>query len=64
MTECIHCKRRDPKGYYCQESPNEKHYLRAVPFDEQVRTTFLGKYWKQVLVVFAIIFFLAWIGVI
>ncbi len=64
MTECIHCKRRDPKNHYCQESPNEKHYLRDVPFDEQVRTTFLGKYWKQTLIVLAVFALLSWLGII
>ena len=62
MTECVHCKRRDPKGYYYQESLNEEHYLRAVPFDEPIKTTFIGKYWKQILIIDTILLFIGWIA--
>ena len=61
MNECIYCKKREPQNPYCDSSPNDRHKLRVVPFDEQVRTTLIGKYWKQILVIGLILIAISYI---
>jgi len=66
MKECVYCKKRslDGDNTFCQETENGRHVWRVVPFDEQVRTTFIGRFWKPILIGIVLWLLLSLIGIL